>query len=412
MATFKELSAADIKTTRSFLSQLVDVIQEDISGSTTRKKYQVFVTGGVGPGVTSSLFHTVYDQDFSLQTANPIFDLTFGFYHSSSWVLSASTGEDAAGKLLFPSQTLMMREKVNIYKQYAQILLGDAAAQFAAPFNSSTSTDLIGAGLFLSFKRLFHRDSMKRETFAMKFYQSGTKATEGATSPGYNLNQTSESGSAVYTDIGAAGAKEVAKGGGVGNIVDSSNTSRNVGLIFYDRGMCVFDLNKILSASQHVSGVIDALDNTTFAGTAKGKTVVGAEDAAPYRSNSKAKFIPDFVVSASMDNILDHISSTRFGSGSLTAMTFQNNTNINSTLVFCRATADEFNYSTNPTFTDVNDRIVVVDDGQEEIQRTFTFVTTVGLYDANNNLLAVAKLSRPVEKNDEKDLTVRVRLDF
>ena len=72
MATFKELTAADIKTSRSFLNQLVDVISEDVSGSTTRRKYQVFVTGGVGPGITSSLFQTVYDQDFSLQTANPV----------------------------------------------------------------------------------------------------------------------------------------------------------------------------------------------------------------------------------------------------------------------------------------------------------------------------------------------------
>ena len=80
MATYKELAAGDIKTSRSVLNQLIDVIQEDISGSSTRKKYQVFVTGGVGPGVTSSLFHTVYDQDFSLQTANPIFDVTMGIY--------------------------------------------------------------------------------------------------------------------------------------------------------------------------------------------------------------------------------------------------------------------------------------------------------------------------------------------
>ena len=45
-------------------------------------------------------------------------------------------------------------------------------------------------------------------------------------------------------------------------------------------------------------------------------------------------------------------------------------------------------------------------------QKSFSFVTTVGLYDANEQLLAVAKLSRPVEKNDEKDFTFRVRLDF
>ncbi len=75
MATFKEISANDIKTGRSFLNQLVDVIQEDVSGSSTRRKYQVFVTGGIGPGVTSSLFQTVYDQNFSLQTANPVLDM-------------------------------------------------------------------------------------------------------------------------------------------------------------------------------------------------------------------------------------------------------------------------------------------------------------------------------------------------
>ena len=72
MGTYKSISAADIKTSRSSLNQLVDIVQEDISGSVTRKAYQVFVTGGVGPGVTSSLYHTVYDQNYSFQTANEI----------------------------------------------------------------------------------------------------------------------------------------------------------------------------------------------------------------------------------------------------------------------------------------------------------------------------------------------------
>ena len=94
------------------------------------------------------------------------------------------------------------------------------------------------------------------------------------------------------------------------------------------------------------------------------------------------------------------------------ALNFQNATNINSTLIFCRSTADEFNYSSNPTYTDNDDRIVVIDEGAEDTQRSFAFPTTIGLYDANDNLLAVAKMSRPVEKNDEKDLTIRVRLDF
>jgi hypothetical protein len=50
--------------------------------------------------------------------------------------------------------------------------------------------------------------------------------------------------------------------------------------------------------------------------------------------------------------------------------------------------------------------------GQEDTQQSFTYVTSIGLYDANDNLLAVAKLSRPVLKNPERDLTLRVRLDY
>jgi hypothetical protein len=93
-------------------------------------------------------------------------------------------------------------------------------------------------------------------------------------------------------------------------------------------------------------------------------------------------------------------------------MTFQNVTQINSTLYFCRAAADDFNYSTNKTYIDAAGRIVVIDPGQSEGQRSFTFPTTIGLHDAQNNLLAVAKLSRPIEKNDEKDVTFRIRLDY
>ncbi len=164
--------------------------------------------------------------------------------------------------------------------------------------------------------------------------------------------------------------------------------------------MLVLDLAKITSSSQKMSGTIDAM-------VTAGSQVMGTS-----AGNPNAKFIPDFVTSASIDNILDHIASARFSSGSQTAFTFQNITNINSTLFFCRAEADEFNYSANPTFTDSDNRIIVIDENQEDIQQTFVFATSVGLYDANDNLLAVGKLSRPVEKNPEKDITFRLRLDF
>ncbi len=412
MAVFKELTPNDIKTARSFLNQLIDVTQEDISGSSTRQTYQAWVTGGVGPGVTSSLFQTVHDQDFTLQTANEVLDMTVGLYFSGTTVQDTKTGEDSAGKLLFPSTSLQMREKVDIYKQHALVLLGDVNGRFASPFGSATSSDLIDEALFIDYKRLFFRDGIKRETFAMQFYQTSSNNGAGpAADTVSNLGITSENGVKIFTDAGAAANQEVSFGGKVSNVVDSGDTNRNVGLLFNDQGVLVLDLAKVISGTEYVTGVIDAMSPAAIAGhtdTAAGLTLIGDQSA----GNPNATFIPDFLTSASLDNIVDHFASTRFSSGTLTSMTFQNQTIINSTLVFARATADEFNYSSNQTFVDSDNRIVVIDEGQEDVQQTFTFITSVGLYDANNNLLAVAKLSRPVEKNPEKDVTFRVRLDF
>jgi len=432
MATFKEISAADVKTSKSALNQLVDIIQEDVSGSATRRAYQVFVTGSGATSVTASLFQTVYDQDYTLQTANPMFDMTVGLWYSGSTVQTIKTGEDTAGKLLFPSSSMQMREKIDIYRQYAGKLLGNATQAFYSPFSvatdpTTTSADRIDNALFLNFKRLFARDKVKRETFAMRFYVTGDldgaptankSAEESAivcAFTGSNLFRTTTSGSAIFTDVGAASSKRTTFGGEVGEIVNASNTSQKVGLMFYDAGTAVLDLSKIMWGGQHVSGAISSVvGNPTISGLATNETIIGSGSTlqTAYGSNPAARFIPDFLTSGSIDDIVDHLASCRFSSGSNTASTFQNVTNINSTLLFCRATADEFNYSSNPTFVDSDGRIVVIDNGQEDTQRAFSFITTVGMYDANDNLLAVAKLSRPIEKNDEKDLTVRIRLDF
>ncbi len=411
MAIYKELSSDNIKTARSFLSQLVEVLQQDISGSSSRRKYQHFVTGaGVAPGVTSSMFQTVFDQDFTLQTANAQFDVTVGLFTSGSTVASVQTGIDSAGKLLFPSNSLMMREKVDIYRQMAQLLLGDSTSQFSAPIDSTTSTDKMDAAMFISFRRLFARDKIKRETFAMKFYKYANVVGD-RNSPGNIQTVISGSeltGAFIYTDVGSANNRNVSVGGEVGSIVDSSNTSNTVGLLFYDRGIAVIDLAKVMSGSQKASGSVDSVNGNASFGLAAGQSVFGGLNG----DNPNAVFIPDFLTSGSMDNIVDHLCSVRFHTGSVTAVTFQNVTNINSTLVSCQAGPDEFNYSSNPSFRDADDRITVIEAGQEDISQTFVFVTTVGLYDANDNLLAVAKLSRPVEKSPERGLNLRVRIDY
>ena len=197
----------------------------------------------------------------------------------------------------------------------------------------------------------------------------------------------------------------------------SSNTSNTVGLIFYDAGIVVLDAERVFWGGQHASGTIGAAYSaggtsvTNGAEFPAGSIIMGRTG----YGNPSATYIPDFFVSASIDDINKHMSTVRFAGDTTTnavasQITFQNTTNINSTLIFCRADADSFNLSSNPTYTNDDGQIImnVVD----ETSKPFSFVTSVGLYDANNNLLAVAKLGRPVEKNAEKALNIRVRLDF
>lgn len=387
MATFKEYAAEDIKTSRSFLNQLVDVINTDISSSSTRRTYQVWVTGGLGPGVTSSLFQTVYDQDFTLQTANPVLDMTVGLSTASQVVALTNPTIDSNGKYLFPTNSLQMREKLDLYRLFAQNLLGDANAIFSTQSGSTGYN--INEALFVCVRRLFARDQIKRETFAIKYFPTASLLT------GPNLRSLPHSASKILTDINSSVNKQFEFGGQVSTIVDSANTSNPLGLLFIDKGILVLDVSRSFDQAVKLTGSIDAV------------TTTGVQ---PNFSASMAGLL----LSASIDDIIDHLASTRFLSGNTdeTAMTFQNITNINSSLFFSRLAADEFNYSSNPTYLDSDGRIVVIDEGQEETQRSFSFVTSLGLYDAFDNLLAVAKLSRPVLKDDERDITFKVRLDY
>jgi hypothetical protein len=89
-------------------------------------------------------------------------------------------------------------------------------------------------------------------------------------------------------------------------------------------------------------------------------------------------------------------------------ISFNNTTELNSAVYFCRVNNTDFNYSTNPTYV-ASSKIVVKTNAQD---LPVTYVTTVGLYSADNELLAVAKLSEPLKKDPTTEFTLRVRLDY
>ena len=77
--------------------------------------------------------------------------------------------------------------------------------------------------------------------------------------------------------------------------------------------------------------------------------------------------------------------------------------------MFVRARNAEFNYSENPSFISGSTGDVLY---SQFINSPQSYVTTVGFYNDTNDLVAVAKLSKPLTKDFTKEALIRVKLDF
>jgi hypothetical protein len=82
---------------------------------------------------------------------------------------------------------------------------------------------------------------------------------------------------------------------------------------------------------------------------------------------------------------------------------------LSSTHFFCRAGNKEFNFSNNPTFFTASDGTFT---NATFFKDPKTYITTVGLYNDSNELLAVAKLSKPILKSYSREALIKVKLDF
>ena len=96
-------------------------------------------------------------------------------------------------------------------------------------------------------------------------------------------------------------------------------------------------------------------------------------------------------------------------SGSVSSFQLNCQETVTSDYVFVRARNGEFNYSANPSFISGSTGAILYD---LFINNPSTYITTIGLYNDSNELLAVAKLSKPLKKDFTKEALVRVKLDF
>ena len=112
--------------------------------------------------------------------------------------------------------------------------------------------------------------------------------------------------------------------------------------------------------------------------------------------------------------VLHHsISGSSFFTNPITSDPYgfvaRNSEKITSTHYFVRIKNAEYNFSNNPSYTTGSVGQVA--------QSTFigdpkTYITTVGMYNNNQQLLAVAKLSKPLLKSFQREALIRVKLDF
>ena len=83
--------------------------------------------------------------------------------------------------------------------------------------------------------------------------------------------------------------------------------------------------------------------------------------------------------------------------------------NVSTSHYFIRATNREFNFSNNPSFVSGSDNSFAESSFEKDPK---TFITTVGLYSDSNEILAVAKTSQPIPKSFDKEVLIKVKLDF
>ena len=161
------------------------------------------------------------------------------------------------------------------------------------------------------------------------------------------------------------------------------------GLLFYQAGVMVLTASLFKSGSVGGHGQLGpsiGQDNDTYVQMGYSPYYAGAQ------LQSIDQILTGSTISASADYFRHRIYNLQFN----------NTTELNSTIYFCRANHNEFNYSSNPTYTSKS-KIRVKSQASDE---PVSYITTVGLYNDNNELLATAKLSEPLKKSPGNEFTL------
>ena len=380
--TFKPLNENDTVNTRTLLHEAIPLTGSIISGS--------YIDTAVPPNPTNlksyshGMFQTVYDYNYLSSSANHVFDVTCGISSQAAKSFGASG---------------MQSKKNNIYGQMAQILMGYDLTGSVQLFDEDG--DLLAGGakmkevFVLPFSRLLVKDEIKKETFSMKVDVRSYVAA-GQTMAAADL--------ITIADLGASNEYRVNSPAGEYGILYAADNSLldlttandahkatinsvvylRCGLIFYQAGIVV-------------------LTGSVFGSLLDAPLINGTVGTDTYFNDGTNNLGIDNVFLSNSINDMNEALLHRIEN-----VQFNNTTELNSTVYFCRANHNEFNYSSNPTYLD-NSRVRVKTQSTDE---PVAYITTVGLYNDRNELLATAKLSEALKKSPSTEFTIRARLDY
>lgn len=341
----------DIKTQITPVSEVLvfngTVFTGVLANQSNIKKYNHWTSGSLSGGY----YHSLYTTNYTSASAIELLNIAYGQSISSSYY----THPSASNKI----------EKNKMYRLHAKMLLGDEDERFSI---SGTFRDNL---IFLHIKRSQYKDEIKKGSISIDSVFSG------GVSAG---NNTVAFNSASLRDTGAETQWQATDRGDVATLFSGT---RAAGAVFYNAGIIAL-IPEVFSNTSSVSTNV----GNFWSGTADYEQLVVSGGSGAGRS---------------YESVLDGIRFRFKG------MSIINQSNLQTTYYFCRAFNDEFNYSSNPTFLDASQRIIPTS-GSNNLQ-TRTYITKVGLYGENQELLAVASAGEPLKKSPDNEFIIKVRLD-
>ena len=240
-----------------------------------------------------------------------------------------------------------------IYGQYRTLVLGDENSQFV--FGDVTGS-------------YFHALSIERSVYREKLFTGFNLVLNNGSDTVHLTDNSGDVSSITFNDAGRVYQVVSGSGGSAFSGNGYTAASASYGLFLPDIGTILLN-TAALTASSAAGGI--------------GMTVSQS-------SNSKG-LNPQYLYD------------------SLSSFTLRSEETLTSDFVFVRARNSEFNYTENPSYISGSTGEIIypvlVDSPQ-------TFISSVGLYNDANECVAVAKLSKPLQKDFTKELLLRVKLDF